>query len=442
MSPRVEALHSNDALPARADVVIVGGGIVGVCAALALRKRGLSVAVLEKGVIAGEQSSRNWGWCREQLRSLPEVPLAMKSMALWRNMSDAIGEDSGFRQTGMMVVTKDPSEVARWEGWLQSTKAYGMEGGLLSAAETRAALPATSERWISAIHSPVDGWAEPAIAAPAIARSAQRQGATIHQQCAVRGWETSAGRLSHVVTERGEIRTQAVLCAAGAWSTMLLRRHGIDFPQSGVYATAFRTTAAAQIHPGGVGSPKFSYRRRIDGGYTIGLRGRGRIELTPMGLRQARHFASLFIRRRGELTIRIGKSFLSGPGAWSSWQLDRPSPFEQHRIYDPSPDPRLIEAGLAAFHAAYPSMAHTRVAESWGGLIDATPDMVPVISPAGGVPGCYLASGFSGHGFAIGPGAGFLAAEMIAGEVPSVDPTPFRLERFFDGTQHRIHQWV
>ncbi|APZ52201.1 NAD(P)/FAD-dependent oxidoreductase [Salipiger abyssi] len=442
MAPKVDKVVSDRVLPEAVDVAIVGGGIIGVAAALTLAERGISVALFEKGIVAGEQSGRNWGWCREQLRSLPEVPLAMRSMALWRGMAERIGEDAGFRQTGMMVVSKDREEVARWQQWLDDTAHYGMEGGLLSAQETRAMLPETSEDWIGAIHSPVDGWAEPATAAPAMARAAQRKGALIFQNCALRGWERSGGAISHVVTEKGRVRCSRVLVAGGAWSSLLLRNQGLKFAQSGVYATAFRTEAGPEVFAGGVGSPFFSYRRRADGGYTIGLRGRGRVELTPAGLMSARAMLPLFLSRRGDLTLRIGRSFFDGPFALHRWKLSRPSPFERHRRYDPAPDAAIVRDGIAAFRAAYPVLGELGVAESWGGLIDATPDMVPAIAPVAGEPGCVLASGFSGHGFALGPAAGELAADLLTGTAPQVDPAPFALSRFAEGRAHAIHRWV
>lgn len=444
MSPRVDAVNSDSSLPAAVDVVIVGGGIVGSAAALFLAERGLSVALIEKGIIAGEQSSRNWGWCREQLRSVPEVPLALKSMELWRGMEDRIGESAGFRQTGMMVVTTSEEEVQHWRSWMSRTAQYNIPGAILSPDAVRKRIPLTAEKWIAAIESPVDGWAEPAMAAPAIARAAQRSGTTIIQHCAVRGWETKNGHISRVITERGAINTTRVLVAGGAWSSMLLKHQGISIPQSGVYATAFRTEAAVEVYPGGVGSPKFSYRRRADGGYTIGLRGHGRVELTPSGLLQARDFFPLFLRRKGELSIGIGRSFFDGPFSWQKWRNDQRSPFEsnRNRIYDPAPDKKLVDAGMAAFRQAYPDMANVGVAEMWGGLIDATPDMVPIIGPVAAQPGLHLATGFSGHGFALGPGAGWLVAGMIAGDTLDVDPSPFALSRFAEGKQHVAHRWI
>lgn len=442
MAPRVDTLPDTDELPTDTDVVIVGGGVVGISTALFLAERGHAVTVVEKGQVAGEQSGRNWGWCREQLRSAVELPIAMLSMRLWRSMSARIGEDCGFRQTGMMIVTRDDDEIARWQAWLDETRGCGIAGGLLDASGIRARLKGCADDWKAAIHSPTDGWTEPATAVPAMARAARRLGVRIVQNCAARGWETSAGTLSHVVTEKGSVRTARVLVAGGAWSSMLMRRHGYRFIQSGVHGTAFRTAAAPEVFAGGVGSPLFSFRRRRDGGYTIGLRGRGRVELSPMGIREANHFLPLFFQRHGGLTLRAGRSFFDGPFAWRRWRLDQASPFEASRSYDPPPEPKIVADGLAAMRAAYPVLRDIEVAESWGGLIDATPDMVPCIGAIPGQPGVFLASGFSGHGMALGPGAGWLTAQLLAGERPDEEIARFRPTRFAEGARHPAHHWI
>jgi glycine/D-amino acid oxidase-like deaminating enzyme len=111
------------------------------------------------------------------------------------------------------------------------------------------------------------------------------------------------------------------------------------------------------------------------------------------------------------------------------WSLDAPTPFEAIRVLDPKPSRRGLDRASANLIAAFPGFAGMRIAESWAGLIDVTPDGVPVISPVTALPGFHLASGFSGHGFGIGPGAGRLMADIVTGATPIVDPHPFRLER-------------
>ena len=100
------------------------------------------------------------------------------------------------------------------------------------------------------------------------------------------------------------------------------------------------------------------------------------------------------------------------------------------RVLDPEASPKIVEESRRNLIKAFPAFAPMRIAQSWGGLIDTTPDAVPVIAPVQGVPGFFLMSGFSGHGFGIGPGAGRLMSELVTGATPVVDPAPFRFERF------------
>ncbi|HXU59591.1 MAG TPA: FAD-dependent oxidoreductase, partial [Verrucomicrobiae bacterium] len=241
MSPPVNPVISDDKLPARADVVVIGGGIIGCAAAYFLARRGISVALIEKGRIAGEQSSRNWGWCRQQGRDKAEIPLIKESLAIWGRLQEEIGADPGFRRHGILYLTRDPAELAGWERWLEHARQHQIGSRLLSAAEAQAMTPDCRERWIGGLHTPSDGRAEPALAAPAIAEAARRAGASLHQRCAARGIESQAGKVAMVVTEQGAIRTNAVLLAGGAWSSIFLRRHGIDLPQLTVRASVMRT---------------------------------------------------------------------------------------------------------------------------------------------------------------------------------------------------------
>jgi len=244
-----------------------------------------------------------------------------------------------------------------------------------------------------------------------------------------------------VVTERGTIRTRAVLCAGGAWTSMFCRRHGIPFAQAGVFATAWRTSPGPAVTEGAIGSDGFSFRRREDGGYTVAMRGRGRVELTPQGMLYARHFLPLLLKRRKDVTLRLGRSFFRGPETLANWRFDATSPFERIRVLDPAPDTGLMEGAMAAFRQAYPTLRDLQVEQAWGGLIDSTPDSIPVISPVAALPGLHVAAGFSGHGFALGPGAGRLAADLVAGDTPIVDPLPFRYSRLVDGTRLAATKW-
>lgn len=434
MSPPVHPVSSDEKLPAATDVVVIGAGIAGSSAAYALAKKGVSVALLDKGRVGGEQSSRNWGWCRQQHRDLRELPLAMKSLEIWDELGKETGAELGFRRTGLVYVTTRPADLALWEAWTLRARDFQMHSRVLSPGEAKGMTPDSTADWIGGIHSPTDGRAEPGLAGPAIAEGARRLGATIHQECAARGIETESGKISGVITEKGLIRTRAVLLAGGAWSSLFCRRHDIPLPQASVRATSFATTAAPPVTDGGLSMPDVTIRRRLDGGFSVGLSGRGTLELTPQGLRYARQFWPTFKKRRSMLKVAVGRSFLAGPEALSRWSFDSVSPFERQRVLDPAPDLALVKFGLGRLVDNFPALRGLQVAHAWGGMIDSTPDGIPAISPVDSLPGLYLSTGYSGHGFGIGPAAGRLAADLITGDPPIVDPHPFRYSRFVDGT--------
>jgi glycine/D-amino acid oxidase-like deaminating enzyme len=434
MAPTRKTVDSDPSLPKSADVVVIGGGIAGSAAAYALAGKGISVALVEKGRIAAEQSSRNWGWCRQQHRDLRELPLAMRSLEIWGRLAEGLGADPGFRRTGLVYVTTRPADLALWEAWTLRARDYQMHSRVLSAAEAKDMTPGSTADWIGGIHSPTDGRAEPGLATAVIAEGARKRGATLHQDCAVRGLDIEAGKVVGVITEKGRIRSPAVLCAGGAWSSLFCRRHGIRLAQASVTSTSFATRPAPGVTEGGLSMPDVTIRRRLDGGFSVGLTGRGLLELSPQGMLYARDFWPTFRKRHAMLTFAIGRSFFSGPEALSRWSFEGVSPFERQRVLDPAPGAHLVQLGLKRLAAYYPGLAKLEVAEAWGGMIDSTPDGVPVISAVDPLPGFYLSTGYSGHGFGIGPAAGQLAADLIAGDPPIVDPHPYRYRRMIDGT--------
>jgi glycine/D-amino acid oxidase-like deaminating enzyme len=434
MSPPVKTVASDSSLPKSVDVAVIGAGIAGSAAAYWLAKKGHSVALIDKGRVAGEQSSRNWGWCRQQHRDLRELPLAMKSLEIWGGLNEELGADTGFRRTGLLYVTTRPADLALYEAWTLKAREYQMHSRVLTSAEAKEMTPGSTADWLGGIHSPTDGRGEPGLAAPAIAEGARKHGATIHQDCAVRGLDIEGGKVVGVITEKGRVRANAVLCAGGAWSSLLFRRHGLRLPQASVTSTSFATKPVTGITEGGLSMPDVTLRRRLDGGFSVGISGRGRLDLSPQGLMYAREFWPTLKKRREMLTFGIGRSFFSGPEALSRWSFDGVSPFERQRVLDPAPSAALIKLAQKLLAGYYPGLDKLEVAHAWGGMIDSTPDGIPVISAVDPLPGLFLSTGYSGHGFGIGPAAGRLAADLVAGDPPIVDPHPFRYSRMIDGT--------
>ncbi len=268
MSPPVQAVADDPALPAKV-VVVVGAGIAGIAAAYELARKGHSVAVIEKGVVAGEQSSRNWGWCRQQGRDIRELPLAMWALRRWEELTAETGRDFGFRRTGLVYVTDRAADLARWEEWGEAAR-------------------------------------------------------------------------------RSQMQTR-----------MLSRGAGLSFA--------------------------------------------------------------------------VGRSSVAGPEGFARWSTDAETPFERIRVLDPPPQRHLVDEALGKLGEAYPPLKGIAVARSWGGQIDVTPDLIPVISGIDPLPGLFVSAGFSGHGFGSGPAAGRLAADLVAGDPPIVDPHPYRYSRMTDG---------
>jgi glycine/D-amino acid oxidase-like deaminating enzyme len=435
MAPRVDPVRSDDALPARAGVVIVGGGIIGASTALFLAQKGINSVLCEKGHIAGEQSSRNWGWCRKMKRDPREIPLIIESLRLWQGMNAMVGAETGFRQSGIMYLCASSDELAKYEEWLDHARLYQIDSRLITGDEVAAIMPGSARRWAGALHTPSDGRAEPQKAAPAIAEAARRQGATIMTSCAVRGIETQAGRVTAAVTEKGRIACDAVVLAGGAWSRLFCGNLGLDFPQLKVLASVMRTETVNGGPECSASGGGFGYRKRLDGGYTVSELGSTIVDIVPDSFRLARDFLPLTTMKWRDLRPRLGRRLLEEWQMPRRWALDGPSPFERVRVLDPEPSRKMLDDAYANLAASFPAFKGVAVAERWAGLIDVTPDAVPVIAPVKALPGFFVATGFSGHGFGIGPGAGKLMADLVSGDPPVVDPTPFRFERFADGTR-------
>jgi glycine/D-amino acid oxidase-like deaminating enzyme len=155
--------------------------------------------------------------------------------------------------------------------------------------------------------------------------------------------------------------------------------------------------------------------------------------LSPDLFRYALTFWPTYLHRRNGLKISFGKSFFDQLMRGTNWSLDKPSPFETERVRDPAPDMSLVNAALASLIKSNPELKDVEIAEAWGGTIDCTPDTIPVISPVDALPGFFLATGFSGHGFGIGPAAGKLAADLVTGATPLVDPAAYSHKRLIDG---------
>ena len=431
MRALLDPVASSPQLPAQADVVVIGGGIIGTFTAYQLARRGLQVALVEKGRIGAEQSSRNWGWCRQQNRDARELPMATSSLDLWERFGADENEDTGFRRCGLLYLSNDEAELEGWARWGRFARTVNVQTHMLSSDEAARRGRATGQPWKGGVYSPTDGTADPSRAAPAVARAVMRHGGTVHQRCAARGLETEGGRLSAVVTELGSIRTKTAVLAGGAWASSFCRQHGIRFPQASIRQTALAVSPGpADDLPDALHTKDISLTRRNDGSYTLAIGGRARVDPTGQFLRFAPQFLPMFARRWRSLAPGGLEGIRSGHESLSRWKLDEPTPMERMRVLDPTPDATTVRLTHERALALVPALRGREVSAAWAGYVDSTPDGVPGIGEVASLPGLVLAAGFSGHGFGIGPGAGHLIADIVTGVPPIFDPKPYHPDRF------------
>ncbi|MEM5542085.1 FAD-binding oxidoreductase [Sulfitobacter sp. AS92] len=425
--------------PRESEVVVIGGGVIGVCTALFLVRAGKQVTLLEKGRIAAEQSSRNWGWIRQQGRDPAELPIMVEAAKLWRELAPQLDRDIGLKQTGVTYLADSDGKMQGYADWLTHAAANGIDSRLMDAGEVAVAFPGLSKTYAGGLITPSDMRAEPWVAVPALAALAVKEGVRIIENCAVRKLDLAAGRIAGVVTEAGAIRTAAVVLAGGAWSALFLRAHGVSLPQLSVRESVVATNVLPEVHAGAVAEAGLAFRRRADGGYSLAPGAAPDLYIGPDAFRAFRHYLPQL--RDNPFGQRLRASAPKGfPDAWTTprrWAADSLSPFEAMRILDPAPDHRRLRKVLKQFAALYPDLPPITARTSWAGMIDTMPDIVPVVDHCAQIPGLTIGTGMSGHGFGIGPGMGRVLAALVMGNAPGHDLSRFRADRFSDGSPIR-----
>ena len=423
-------------LPERADVVVLGGGVIGVMTAWHLAERGLKVVVCEKGRVAGEQSSRNWGWIRQQGRDFAELPIMMESRRLWQEMAAEM-PGMGFQSHGVMYLARSHEEMFGFEQWMMTARGMGLDVRLQSTAQVYARYDSATVQWVGGLFTESDAHAEPWVAVPLLAEGAVRRGAVIVEDCAVRLLDIAAGRVAGVVTEKGRIACDQVVVAGGAWSSLFLRAHGVKIPQLSVLASVAQTEPMPEVFKGCLADDRMGLRRRADGGYSIAPGGSHDYFIGPDAFRNVGAYLPV-LKRDFKSTRFHPRAPQTFPDAWSTprrWSGDEVSPFERCRILNPAPNMAYLARVQADFATAFPTLGPIRIRSAWGGMIDSIPDVVPVVDRVAAVPGLVIATGMCGHGYGIGPGMGRVVADLVAGNPIVHDLSRFRLSRFSDGSR-------
>ncbi len=372
-----------------AEVVVIGGGIVGCASAYYLARRGLKVVLLEKGVIGGEASGRNGGGVRQQCRDRRERVLAMASVQLWQGLEAELGFDIEYQRGGnIRMATNDK----RMED-LQREGAEELQDGLVvelwNRDELRRRAPYLSDAFVGAKYCPSDGTANPILATRAFGWAAKRIGVTILTRTEAVDIAVQAGHVTAVtgLAKAGDIiiETPRVVHAGGPWTAPLASKLGIQ-PPIGPQRT---TIAVTQRLP-----PLF---QEFVSSHDIGV----------------------YARQAREGQVHVGGVAV------------------HEHTFDQSVPPDGLQFLAHGAAQMIPALRGVNFLRAWSGTLEMTPDSVPIISPVDGVEGYLLASGFSGHGFCLGPIAGKLVSEWIVEGEPSIPLHDLSLTRFAENVNRR-----
>lgn len=356
-----------------AEVVIVGGGAIGASTAFHLTELGVAdVVLVERATLASGSTGKSAGGIRAQFADELNVRIALRSIAEFERFEELTGRPIDYEQSGYLFLLDREEDVARFRKALALQASLGVPSRELSVDEALELVPQLSpDGLVAATFGPLDGRATAEAVVGGYAEAAARRGVRIHQGEAVEAVELAGERIAAVVTKRRRIATDTVVCAAGVWSPEVAALAGVDLPVEG--------------------ERRWIHFTPQDGG----------------------------LRRPLPLTIDFSSGFYfhpEGPGLAFGGR-------EQTLEELAGPATRRL-----------PVLAELPVASSWSGFYEVSPDHNAIVGEASS-PGRFLyATGFSGHGFQQSPAVGEHLAELIARREPTLDLSPFSLERFARGT--------
>jgi len=372
-------------LPARAEVVIVGGGVIGLSIAYHLAKRGLTdVVVIERGYLAEGASGRNGGGIRQQWSTEINIRLMQESVELCRRFAVDLGVNVWFRQGGYLFLARSAAEVARLEKNIALQNRCGVPTRMLDPEEARAIVPEINLRGIvGAAYNPSDGILFPWPFLWGYARQAAVLGARIFTQTAVEGLTPVAAGGYDVHTPRGVVRARRVINATGAWSPALAKLVGVEVP----------------THP---------IRHEICSSEPLKPFLRPMVSELASGLYCSQSM-------RGEI---VGGVTIPGHGS----------------TYDMGSTLEFLATYARRLVRLMPILGDIKILRQWAGPYDQSPDGNPILGAAPGHPDFFLACGFVGHGFMMAPIVGKLYAEMLTGGATHEIFERYTLGRFHDGS--------
>jgi sarcosine oxidase subunit beta len=376
-------------VPPAADVVIIGGGVMGTSTAFHLAEAGVTdVVVVERGDLCCGSSGKPIGGVRAQFSDPLNIELGSRSLRAFQDFPHRPGADIGLDSVGYLFLLTTDRQVADFEASVGIQNGLGVPSRMVSPDEARRLCPYVStDGLVAAVHSPTDGHARPALVVQGYADAAARAGVTFATHTSVTGIGTAGDRVTSVHTDRGRIACSTVICTAGAWSGQIGDMAGVDLPVRPVRRQLAFTeplTPPAPRIPFTIDFSSSAYFHNSDDGLLFGLADPGQ----PDGF----------------------------DTTWTPEWLDLFRDVVRHRA---------------------PALADMATVGGWAGLYEVTPDHNALIGRSGELPNFLYATGFSGHGFLQAPAVGEIVRELHLDREPFVDISPLSADRFRTGAEIR-----
>ena len=369
------------ALPERASVVVIGGGVIGVSAAFHLAEAGLSdVVLLDSGPLGSGSTCKAAGGVRAMFSDEVNIRLGSRSLDALARFDQHPGQEIDLRRVGYLFLLERPEHVQAMSDAVELQNALGVPSRMISPEEARSLSPLIStDGLLAAAWSPTDGHCTPESVVLGYAGGARRLGATLLPNCRATAVQVTDGAVTGVTTDRGVVATDTVVCAAGAWSQQVAAMAGVDLPVTPLRRQVVLTEPVPDL---------------------------------PRDLPMTIDFSTSFYFHGEGRGLLMG---MSDPDERPGFRLDRSEAWL----------PRL---GDAVARRA-PRLADVGLASGWAGLYEMTPDHNALIGEARGVRRFLYATGFSGHGFLMGPAVGEVVRDLVLGTRPPVDVTALSVDR-------------
>lgn len=363
----------------KSDVAIVGGGIVGASAALALRGMGLSAVVLERDFCGSRSSGINYGGVRRQGRSLAQLPLSQRAHGIWARLREIVGIDGEYVRSGHLKLARSEADFAALQAYAERTRDFDLGLEIISGNALRARYPWIGHNAVGASLCPEDGHANPRLVAPAFARAAARAGADVRERTEVSELGRDGSTFVLRCGDSLEVRASNLINCAGAWAAFIAERFGEPVPLTAGYPSMIVTEplpvfmdVSTGVEGGGI------YARQVARGNCVMGGGQG------VGLDAAR--------------ARPGRAAMAS----------------------------VIEQACELF----PALRNAAIIRTWSGVEGYLPDRDPVLGASSTTPGLFHGFGFSGAGFQIGPAAGEVLAELVRDGRSATPIDAFAITRF------------